>query len=402
MGSRLTQDEILEALRARCKERGQSHTFAIKYYNNANDSAIQVNCLEHNRSEVRTYRHYTASRLGMRCCATAAIQRSTTLVKRQQMCEHKVLLLANTRGHTVSEVCFRNRTDFTFTISCKKHHSRYQRVHYKYYTSTNTTYGVPCCAYPIRVQPRSGEKEREQISNRLLKWKRQLCPNKQDRWLCPLTHRMSWGRADSATIHGHHLYGGEGYPSLRYLVNNGVLLNQAFHLEFHKTVRKADTITPTAFLLFLEHLLVTDQRLLLCLQKLREQLQSEGWFENCKPCKHPITGESAYLAFSKRRGGSLATPGQLGGAYLPAWLIDEIETGVSQVSGRVATMASDVRHRIAHLNLCLHDQALAPSRERGLGPLSDNLVKALPVSLDAHPFINYTLCHYFLITLQAK
>ena len=108
MGRKLTQDEILESLYTRCKERGQRHTFAIEYYNNANDSAIQVNCLKHNRSEIRTYRDYTASRLGMRCCATAAIQRSTTLVKRQQTCEHKVLLLANTRGHTVSEVCFRN------------------------------------------------------------------------------------------------------------------------------------------------------------------------------------------------------------------------------------------------------------------------------------------------------
>ena len=29
MGRRLTQDEILEALRARCKERGQRHTFAM-------------------------------------------------------------------------------------------------------------------------------------------------------------------------------------------------------------------------------------------------------------------------------------------------------------------------------------------------------------------------------------
>ena len=56
MGSRLTQNEILKALSVRCKERGQRHTFAIEYYNNANDSAIQVNCLEHNRSEVRTYR----------------------------------------------------------------------------------------------------------------------------------------------------------------------------------------------------------------------------------------------------------------------------------------------------------------------------------------------------------
>ena len=37
MGRRLTQDEILEALRVRCKERGESHTFAIEYYNNAND-----------------------------------------------------------------------------------------------------------------------------------------------------------------------------------------------------------------------------------------------------------------------------------------------------------------------------------------------------------------------------
>ena len=372
MGRRLTQNEILEALHTRCQERGQRHTFAIEYYNNANDSAIQVNCLEHNRSETRTYRHYTASRLGMRCCATAAIQRSTTLVKRQQTCQHKVLLLAKTRGHTVSEVCFRNRTNFTFTISCKKHHARYQGVHYKNYTSTNTTYGVPCCAYPIRVQPRRGEKEREQISNRLLRWKRQLCPNKQNRWLCPLTHLMSWGRAGAATIHGHHLYGGEGYPSLRYLVKNGVLLNQALHLEFHKAVRRPHTITPMAFLLFLEHLLNTDQHLLMCLQKLREQLQSEGWFESCKPCQHPITGEAAYLAsipLMKARGGQ-RTPlinaideGQRGGAYLPAWLIDEVEAGVSQVRGRAATMADDVRHRIAHLDLCLHDQALIPSRE---------------------------------------
>ena len=45
-------------------------------------------------------------------------------------------------------------------------------------------------------------------------------------------------------------------------------------------------------------------------------------------------------------------------------------------------MAGDVRHRIAHLDLCLHDQALVPSRERGLGPLVlSNLVKALPYSL---------------------
>ena len=371
MGGRLTQDEILEALRRRCKERGQSHTFGIKYYNNANDSAIQVNCLEHNRSEVRTYRHYTASRLGMRCCATAAIQRSTTLVERQQRCEDKVRLLAKTRAHTVSEVCFRNRTDFTFTISCKRHHAKYQGVHYKNYTSTNTTYGVPCCAYPIRVQSRRSGKEREQISNRLLRWKRQLCPNKQDRWLCPLTRVMSWGRAGAATVHGHHLYGGEGYPSLRYLVKNDVLLNQSLHLEFHKAVRRPHTITPMAFLLFLEDLLTTDQHLLLSLQRLREQLQSEGWFESCKPCQHPITGEAAYLAFSKGRGG----------AYLPAWLVDEIEGGIPQVRGRIATMASDVRHRIAHLDLCLQDQPLIPSRERGVGPLSGNLVKALPDSL---------------------
>ena len=155
---------------------------------------------------------------------------------------------------------------------------------------------------------------------------------------------MSWGRADAATIHGHHLYGGEGYPSLRYLVNNGVLLN---HLEFYKAVRRADTITPMAFLLFLEHLLATDQRL----QKLREQLQSEGWFENCKPCKHPITCKAAYLAFSKRREGSLATlplvKGQRGGAYLPAWLIDEIEAGVSQVRGRVAITLLFPSHSLA-------------------------------------------------------
>lgn len=51
-------------------------------------------------------------------------------------------------------------------------------------------------------------------------------------------------------------------------------------------------------------------------------------------------------------------------------------------------MAGDVRHRIPHLDLCLHNQALVPSREKELGPLSGNLVKALPVSLDMHPFIN--------------
>lgn len=384
MGRRLTRDEVLESLHTRCKERNQNHTFTVQHYNNADDSAIQVSCLEHNRSEVRTYRDYTASRLGVRCCATAAIRRVATLAKRQQACEDRVVLLANTRGHTISEARFRSKREFTFTVSCKNHHTRFEGVQYANYTSTNTTYGVPCCAYPIRVHSRKSEKEREQISNRVLRWKRQLSPSKPDRWRCPLTHLMSWGKAGAATIHGHHLYGGEGYPSLRYLVKNGVLLSQALHLEFHRTVRRPDMITPRAFLLFLEHLLDRDEHLLLCLKRLREQLQSEGWLESCTRCQDPRTGEDTYLAgvppfhLLKRshplglqpqslrlleRSTSEAPKGGRG-AYLPAWLVDEVEAGVPQVKGRVATMASDVRGRVAGLDLCLHDQALIPSNER--------------------------------------
>lgn len=81
-----------------------------------------------------------------------------------------------------------------------------------------------------------------------------MVPSKEERWCCSLTNLMALGDVGALTIHAHHLYGGEGYPSLRHVVKNGVLLHSILHLEFHKTVRKPLDITPQAFLLFLDRL----------------------------------------------------------------------------------------------------------------------------------------------------
>lgn len=228
-------------------------------------------------------------------------------------------------------------------------------------------HGVPCCAYPIPEQyPKSAsrsdaqEKEREQISNRMLKWKRALVPLKQERWCCALTNLMSLGNVGIAAIHGHHLYGGEGFPSLRYVVRNGVLLNQLFHMEFHKTVQKPLDITPTAFLIFLRRLDQDESYLVSCLKRLREELQLTGWLTNCKRHHHPITGETTYsIKRHTSKGGKTG-----GSVYLPAWLRDNLQAGLPLVKERVRSMRRDVECKVVDLDRYLSHESLIPDGSR--------------------------------------
>lgn len=180
---------------------------------------------------------------------------------------------------------------------------------------------------------------------------------------------MGSGDVGAATINGHHLYGSEGYPSLRYVVKNGVLLHGILHLEFHRTVRKPLQITPQAFLLFLDRLYQDESYLLRCLKDLRRQLESGGCFLNCQRRPHPITGEDTYYA---EQGGKKGM-GKRRSIYLPIWLVDDLQAGLPTVKERLKAMRKDVEQKMVDLSLYLNDQASIPDNERNIFLRSNQL-----------------------------
>ena len=256
MGKKLTSDQALKRLEEKRDRQSLPHTLKVLSYNTVRDSAIEVTCLTHNRTETRNFEQYLNTFYGLSCCATQAIKRCGTIDERREVHEKKLHLLARKRGHVIADLWFLNRRKFTFTVCCNTHATTYRGIKYVNYTSSKVSYGIPCCAYPASLQNSKSKKEREQLSNCAAKWKRQLVPSKTERWCCSLTNLMASGDVGVATINAHHLYGSEGYPSLRYVVNNGVIVQSILYLEFHKSVRKPLEITPQAFLLFLDRLLL--------------------------------------------------------------------------------------------------------------------------------------------------
>jgi hypothetical protein len=95
-------------------------------------------------------------------------------------------------------------------------------------------------------------------------------------------------------IHGHHLYGAEGYPQLMFVTQNGILIAQSLHFEFHKKVRKPLEITPYTFLSFLKKLRADEQYLITCLQNVIQEFKQTSCFGAHTCCLHPITGEKSY------------------------------------------------------------------------------------------------------------
>lgn len=303
MGKKLNEDQVLRRLEKKRNRQSLPHTLKVLYYNTLRDSAIEVTCLSHNKTEIRTVNQYLNALYGLNCCAIQAVKRSGTIAERQEAHQKKLHLLARDRGHTITDLRFFSRRNCAFTVSCTNHGTTYREIKYSNYTSPNVSYGIRCCAYPVSLQNPRSEKEKEQLSNRAATWKRKLAPSKRERWCCALTNLMASGDVGMTTINAHHLYGSEGYPSVRYVIKNGVLLHNVLHLEFHKNVRKPLEITPQAFLLFLDRLLLgagapiqEESYLFRCLKDLQRQLESGGWFLNCQQGVHPITGEDTYYA----------------------------------------------------------------------------------------------------------
>lgn len=362
MGKKLTEDQVLKRLEEKRDRQTLPHSLKVMYYNTVRDSAVKVTCLHHNRSETRSVDQYLNTSYGLSCCATPAIRRSGTVAERQEAHQEKLNLLAKARGHVIADLCFISRRKCTFTVSCNHHRRRYKEIKYSNYTSPNVSYGVHCCAYPVVSQNPKSDKEREQLSNRDAKWKRKMVPSKKERWCCSLTNLMALGDVGAITIHAHHLYGSGGYPSLRHVVKNGVLLHSILHLEFQKTVRKPLDITPQAFLFFLECLSQEESYLLGCLNNLQKQLEAGGWFLNCRRRVHPITREGTYYAEQ----GVDKEMGKKRSIYLPTWLVDNLQAGLPPVQERLKAMRGDVEQKMTGLALYLDDQALIPYDERNM------------------------------------
>ena len=360
MGPKLTEDQVLRRLEEKRDRQSLPHTLKVLYYNTVRDSAIEVTCLSHNKTETRNFDQYLNTSHGVSCCATSALKRSNTIDERQGIHQKKLHLLARNRGHVIADLRFFSRRNCTFTVFCNNHGTMYREIKYSNYTSPNVSYGIPCCAYPVSLQNLKSKKQKDQLSNRASTWKRKLVPSKRERWCCSLTNLMASGNVGVTTINAHHLYGSEGYPSLRYVIKNGVLLHSILHLEFHKNVRKPLEITPQAFLLFLDRLFQEESYLLRCLKDLQRQLESGGWFLNCQRRAHPITGEDAYYAEQKGK----EKIGDRGEVYFPPWLMDDLQAGLPLVQERLKGMKKDVEQKVVNLALYLNDQALIPDAEK--------------------------------------
>ena len=319
MAVKKTKQQVLSELKQLCTSRDHSYEL-IKYVNTV-ESEISFSCNKHQKAESHSFKQYQQSRWGLSCCALLRIQRSSTKEKRKDILLRKVELLAKQRNHLISKFQFENRRDCFFSVCCKTHNTTHPLMHYRNYASSNVKWGAPCCAYPLFNNHRKDKRLEEQIKNRVRRWRRSLCPSKQERWCCEVTGLMSQNIKNTGKLHvqAHHLYGGQGYPNVMFVKQNGILLVNTFHLEFHKKVRKARDITPDSFLLFLKQLRTDRAYLLNCLKDLRQSLIRNTRFEERVPCVHPVTSRSAYKIKSKINQGDASV-------IVPCSLLDNAET----------------------------------------------------------------------------
>ena len=229
------------------------------------------------------------------------MQHFSTKQERRDLLFRKLELLAKEQNHLISNFEFENYENCSFSVCCKTHHTTHPLIHSRNYASPNLKWGVLCCACPVSIETKDKRLKR-QIKNRLSRWKRMLCPSKAKRWCCEVTGLMSQNVIKDGAklnVEAHHLYAAERYPNVMFIKQNGILILNIFHLEFHKKMRNACDITPDSFLLFLKQLRTNGADLLSCLKELRKSLIKNILFEERVPCVHPVTAKAAYNIMSK-------------------------------------------------------------------------------------------------------
>lgn len=223
-----------------------------------------VKCRNHNQVfDNIDYRGYIFG-TGIPCCS-----KKTKIEKaEEQKALKKVTTLAERRGHRIVNFEYPGPTvkECHFTVKCLKHNETDNMVRYKIYSQTNNkSGGLACC------KRKSVKTFRTPVSKTKM-WIRELCSQTHVQIpTCQMTGLVSSSEQQrKIVVVGHHLYSDTKYPILSKLPQNGILLLDLIHREFHKQFPNSRMITPKTFLLFLQQFLKDTTRLKLLITSIEE------------------------------------------------------------------------------------------------------------------------------------
>lgn len=208
-----------------------------------------VKCRKHNQVfDKMEYREYLFGP-GVPCCA-----KKTKIEKMEEQKKEalkKVAILAERRGHRIVHFEYPGPTvkECHFTVKCLKHNETDNMVRYKIYSQTNNkSGGLACCK-------RRSVKTFQTPMGKTQMWIRDLCLQAHvEIPTCQFTGLVSSSEQQIVVV-GHHLYSHTQYSILSQLPQNGILLVDLIHREFHKQFPNSQMITPKTFLLFLQQFL---------------------------------------------------------------------------------------------------------------------------------------------------
>lgn len=209
---------------------------------------FSVQCNSHNQifNDV-DYWFYLNDR-GVPCCFTNQMSLNFQAKKALKTVEAR----AKERGHTISNFQYTGVSSKScfFTVTCLKHQQTYTNIYYRRYKAPSKSGSLPCC------------KERPSTTGRsrsIDQWKMNICHQIGVKIpTCQLTGLIG---SNNHKIEGHHLYGETGFPLLRNLPQNGVLVMDVIHRTFHTEYSQKWVITPKHFVVFLSDLLTNTPRL---------------------------------------------------------------------------------------------------------------------------------------------
>lgn len=199
----------------------------------------------------------------------------------------KTMKLIEERGHEYIDGSYQNRSS-RLVIWCPHHGNEYSTTFYNYNRSRT---GCLCCGRQqvsdklknrefsaeslqkmtaaAQMRPyRGGKPRRWRETHSYRKWRENVLITYENR--CAVTGLK---KQDGVCLEVHHLYGTKSYPSLSYVVENGIVLHHAIHISFHKKYGY-NSNTLEQFLEFIKFILENPQNLQTML------ISSQGELEN--------------------------------------------------------------------------------------------------------------------------
>lgn len=156
-----------------------------------------------------------------KCCENKA---------RQKPPGDKLIVLLEERGHELigsMPIAYKG----VFTLRCKKHCITAETTFDKY---KKTKHGMRCCGNE------QGAKKRiitgESVGRKNPQWRIAADMRKWANQVKILSEGKCFFTEESDLVQVHHIYSAKDYPSMRYCIDNGIVLHKALHRGFHSYV----------------------------------------------------------------------------------------------------------------------------------------------------------------------